>query len=123
MRQVASLTGARSLAATERALGAADDVPCGGTGEGRRRGIAPDGAIDPARLETHQFAGHALAWVAATVAGLRQIRGWAVRLDDAGALGEAEALILEIAYGEYLAQLAGGIPMAQGEFARPADSG
>ena len=41
----------------------------------------------------------------------------------ARAFGEVEALILEIAYGEYLAQLAGGIPMAQGEFARPQDLG
>ncbi len=40
-----------------------------------------------------------------------------------GAFGAAEALILEIAYGEYLAQFAGGIPMAQGEFARPQDLG
>src|SRR5208337_3021659 len=51
------------------------------------------------------------------------IRNWVLRLDDAGAFGEVEALILETAFGEYLAQLAGGIPMAQGEFARPAELG
>ena len=85
--------------------------------------IAPDGVIDPGRLAARQFAAHALAWIAATVEGLRQIRGWALRLDDAAALGEAEMLILQTAFGEYLAQLAGGIPMAAGEFARPAELG
>ena len=110
------------LASTERALVAAETFLAAGRAKVAAQ-IAPDGMIDPARLDAHQFAGHALAWVAATVAGLRQIRGWAVRLDEAGALGKAEALILETAYGEYLAQLAGGIPMAQGEFARPADLG
>ena len=85
--------------------------------------VAPDGAIEPERFEAHQFAGHGLAWVAASVEGLRQIGNWARRLDDGAEFGEAEALILEIAYGEYLAQLAGGIPMAQGEFARPHDLG
>ena len=110
------------LAAAERALGAAETFLAAGRTKGAAR-IAPDGGIDPRHLEAHQFAGHALAWVAATVAGMRQIGGWAVRLDAAGTLGDAEALILEIVYGEYLAQLAGGIPMAQGEFARPTDLG
>jgi (2S)-methylsuccinyl-CoA dehydrogenase len=85
--------------------------------------VAPDGIIEPARFEARQCAGHAFAWAAATAESLRQIRNWALRLDGAGALGEAETLILETAYGEYLAQLAGGIPMAQGEFARPSELG
>ncbi len=85
--------------------------------------LAPDGEIEAARLEARQVAGHALAWTATTVEALRQLSNWAVRLDDAGAFGEAEALILETAFGEYLAQLAGGIPMAQGEFARPHEFG
>src|SRR5205823_5083167 len=54
---------------------------------------------------------------------LRQVRAWAARLDQAGAFGEPEALILRIAYGEYLAQLAGGIAMAQSEIVRPQDLG
>jgi (2S)-methylsuccinyl-CoA dehydrogenase len=84
---------------------------------------APGGAVNPRLFETHQFAGHALAWVAATVEALRQIRNWALRLEDGAALGDAEALILETVFGEYLGQLAGGIPMAQGELARPYDLG
>ena len=38
-----------------------------------------------------------------------------------GRLGELETLLLHAAFGEYLAQLAGGLPMSQGEFFR-ADS-
>jgi (2S)-methylsuccinyl-CoA dehydrogenase len=34
-----------------------------------------------------------------------------------------EALILQIGFGEYLNQIAGGIPMSQGETARLADLG
>ncbi len=108
------------LAAAERALGSAESVLAAARAKLASL-VAPDGAIDPRSLETHQFAGHALAWVAATVEGLRQLALWARRLDDAGAFGRAEALILELAFGEYLAQLIGGLPMAQGEFARPSD--
>ncbi len=49
--------------------------------------------------------------------------GWARRLEAVGAFGEIEALILQIAFGEYLAQLSGGIPMSQVEIVRPADVG
>ena len=110
------------LAAAERALGTAQAFLVTARAKLAAR-VAPDGVVEPERLEPHQFAGHALAWIAASVEGLRQIGDWARRLDDGAAFGAAEALILELAYGEYLAQLAGGIPMAQGEFARPQDLG
>ena len=48
---------------------------------------------------------------------------WAERLEAAGALGELESLMLQAGFGEYLSQLAGGIALAQGEIARPADLG
>jgi (2S)-methylsuccinyl-CoA dehydrogenase len=83
----------------------------------------PGGNIEPERFATEQLAAHALAWMATYVEALRQTRNWAVRLDEGGKLGEIEALILEAAFGEYLAQLTGGIAMAQGEFARPQDLG
>src|SRR5262249_56265215 len=38
-------------------------------------------------------------------------------------LGQAEALLVRIGLGEYLAQVAGGIPMSQGEVVRPSDLG
>ena len=44
-------------------------------------------------------------------------------LNDAGQLGEAERLIATAGFGEYLAQLLGGIAMSQGEVVRPADLG
>ncbi len=110
------------LAAAGEAFGAAEAFLAAGRAKVAAR-VAPDGAIDPSLLDAGQFGAHALAWVAATVAGLAQIRGWAQRLDEAGALGDGEALILETAFGEGLAQLAGGIPMAQAEFARPCDLG
>ena len=55
------------------------------------------------------------------MAALRQTLRWAERLAEQGRLGEAESLILQIASGEYLAQLAGGIAISQGETVRPDD--
>src|SRR5215475_9909768 len=40
-----------------------------------------------------------------------------------GRLGETEELLVRIGAGEFLAQLAGGIPMSQGELVRPSDLG
>jgi (2S)-methylsuccinyl-CoA dehydrogenase len=40
-----------------------------------------------------------------------------------GKFGEVEQLILQIAFGEYLWQIYGGIPMNQGEILRPQDMG
>jgi (2S)-methylsuccinyl-CoA dehydrogenase len=85
--------------------------------------VAPRGAIDPARLGAHQFAAHGFAWLATYVTALRQLRSWAQRLEAAQRLGELEALILQIGFGEYLAQIEGGIALSQGEIARPADLG
>ena len=110
------------LAQTGRALGAAEMFLAAARARLVVR-VAPEGSVEPERFATEQLAAHALAWMASYVEALRQMRNWAVRLDEGGKFGEIEALILEIAYGEYLAQLAGGIPMAQGEFARPQDLG
>ena len=61
---------------------------------------------------------HGLAWLATTVEALRQMLGWARRMDGEGRFGEIEGLLLNIAFAEYLAQIAGGIPMSQGEYVR-----
>ncbi len=79
------------------------------------------GTPSPALLEQHQTATHALAWLATYVQALREMQNWAERLEEDGAFGEIEALIHQIAFGEYLSQIAGGIPMSQGEIARPQD--
>ena len=81
------------------------------------------GALDTAKVDIEQRRLHGFAWVATVVEGLTQLAGWAERLGRAGRLGEGEALILAIGFGEYLAQLIGGVPMSQTEFARPADIG
>ncbi len=84
---------------------------------------APGGKVDSKRLDEHQFAAHALSWTATYVEALRRLLDWARRLDGRGQLGEIEQLILQAAFGEYLAQLQGGIALSQGEIARPADLG
>jgi (2S)-methylsuccinyl-CoA dehydrogenase len=88
-----------------------------------RERVAPQAALDAALLERHQFAAHGLAWVATYVEGLRQMLAWARRLEAAGALYDRERLMLQAAFGEYLAQLQGGVTLAPGEIARPADFG
>ena len=85
--------------------------------------VAPDGKTSRAALDRHQRAAHALAWTATYVEALRQMARWARRLDHEKRLGDIEKLILQAAFGEYLAQLAGGIPMSQNEIVRPADMG
>lgn len=81
------------------------------------------GAVAPERLDAEQRRVHAFAWAATTVEALAQLHGWAVRAQARGAFGEGEALVLRIAFGEYLAQLQGGMLMSQNELARPADFG
>ncbi|WP_284166029.1 acyl-CoA dehydrogenase family protein [Frigidibacter sp. SD6-1] len=90
---------------------------------GVRARVSREGKVSAALLEEHQFAAHALSWLATYVEALRQMRAWAGRVSEAGGFGEMEALLLQIGSGEYLAQIAGGIPMSQGEVARLADMG
>ena len=83
--------------------------------------VSTGGKVSNQALEARQYQAHALAWLATYVEALRQLDAWAGRLSDAGAFGQIEALILQIGFGEYLAQIAGGIPMSQTEFARLSD--
>ncbi len=85
--------------------------------------VMEGGKVSPARLEEHQSAVHGLAWIATYRESLRQMQNWADRLEKDGKFGEIEGLILQIAFGEYLHHLAGGIPMNQGEFVRPQSLG
>jgi (2S)-methylsuccinyl-CoA dehydrogenase len=75
------------------------------------------------RGEGAQHALHGLAWLATYVEALRQMLGWARRLESEGRAGEMERLLLGAAFGEYLAQIGGGIPMSQGEIVRPGQLG
>jgi (2S)-methylsuccinyl-CoA dehydrogenase len=74
-------------------------------------------------LDAEQAAGHGLAWLATYIEALRQMLGWATRLEATGRFGRTEELLLAAAFGEYLAQIGGGIPMSQAETVRPAALG
>src|SRR5262245_10441890 len=52
-------------------------------------------------MDAAQAAAHGLAWIATYVESLRQMLGWASRLEAAERLGEIERLILAVAFGEY----------------------
>ena len=85
--------------------------------------VTVDGRVSAARIEAEQTAAHGLAWLATYVESLRQMQGWAERLQAQGKFGEVEQLIHQIAFGEYLWQIYGGIPMNQGEILRLQDIG
>ena len=85
--------------------------------------VTSDGRVDPKLLEQEQLAAHGLAWLTTYVAGLRELLRWAERLNGSGRFGELEQLILQAGFGEYMAQLIGGIAISQGEVVRPADLG
>ena len=73
-------------------------------------------AGDP--LQREQARAHGFAWAATYGQALHEMLGWGRRLQASGKLGELETLMLQAAFGEYLAQLAGGLPMSQGEIFR-----
>lgn len=85
--------------------------------------VSKDGKIDSALFEANQEAAHGYAWLSTYVAALEQMLEWAKRLEAAGRLGELESLMLQAVFGEYGAQIFGGIPMSQGEYIRPAELG
>ena len=80
--------------------------------------LAPGGKVDNAALEREQHAAHGLAWLSTYAEGIGQLADYAKRMEGEGRLGEMESLLSQIAAGEYLAQLAGGVTMSQGEVAR-----
>ncbi len=85
--------------------------------------VSAEGRVSAAALEREQFAAHGLAWMATYVEALRQLASYAARMTAEGRFGELEALMVQAAFGEYLSQLAGGVPMSQGEIVRPRDLG
>src|SRR5215470_13882091 len=87
------------------------------------RVVANGGALDAAALDREQRAAHGLSWLATYVTALRETLLWAKRLAATRRAGEIDSLICQAAFGEYLAQIKGGIAMSQGEIVRPADLG
>ncbi|WP_282078113.1 acyl-CoA dehydrogenase family protein [Epibacterium ulvae] len=85
--------------------------------------VTSEGRISGALIEENQTAAHGLSWLATYVYALRQMQRWAEALQGEGKFGEMEQLIHQIAFGEYLWQIYGGIPMNQGEIIRLQDLG
>ena len=85
--------------------------------------VSYEGRVVNSLIEEHQTAAHGFAWVATYVESLRHMQNWAEALQASDRFGEVEQLIHQIAFGEYLCQLAGGIPMNQGEIFRLQDIG
>jgi (2S)-methylsuccinyl-CoA dehydrogenase len=106
---------AAAVAPAEAVLEAARDA--------LRAKVVVDGRVSGSAVEAHQYAAHGLAWIATYVESLRQMQKWAERLQTDGKFGEVEQLIHQIAFGEYLNQIASGIPMNQSEFLRMHDLG
>ena len=85
--------------------------------------VSEDGRVSGALIEANQTAAHGLAWLATYSQSLRQMQAWAEGLDANGQFGETEQLLHQIAFGEYLWQIYGGIQMNQGEIVRLQDLG
>ncbi|MCF2871840.1 acyl-CoA dehydrogenase family protein [Octadecabacter sp. G9-8] len=85
--------------------------------------VVVDGRVSGAKVEAEQTASHGLAWLATYVEALAQMQVWAEKINAEGKFGDIEQLIHQIAFGEYLWQIYGGIPMNQGEVLRLQDIG
>ena len=110
------------LALTGSALPAVDALVT--LAKGAVRTVVEDGGrVSGKLIEEHQTAAHGLAWLATYAQSLQQMQNWAERLQADGKFGEVEQLIHQIAFGEYLWQIYGGIPMSQGEIMRLQDIG
>lgn len=85
--------------------------------------VSENGKVDPDLLDRQQTAAHGLAWFATCAEAMRKMQEWAELLEGKGRFGEVEQLTHQIAFGEYLSQIIGGIPMSQHEIVRPWDLG
>ena len=85
--------------------------------------VTAQGKLSGHLIDREQHAVHGLAWLATYDAVLRELSAYADRLTKGQKFGEIEQLLVQIAAGEYLNQIWGGIPMNQAEFARLPDLG
>src|ERR1043166_258687 len=112
--------GRKVVAVTRDASRAAEVLLAEATAAVRRRVTVEDRVIERS-FDREQRAAHRLPWLATYAESLRQLAAYAERMQ--ASLGEIEELLILIGTGEYLAQIAGGIPMSQGEIVRPSDLG
>lgn len=85
--------------------------------------LAPSGKIDRAAFSANQHLAHGYAWIVTYVETLRETANWATRLSAEGKFSELDALLAQILFSKYLADLVGGVPMNQGETIRPHELG
>ncbi|GAB5455330.1 MAG: hypothetical protein Hens2KO_15590 [Henriciella sp.] len=81
--------------------------------------LAPSGKVDRAAFAANQHLAHGYAWLVTYIETLRETANWASRLEAEGKLGEIDALLAQILFSKYLADIVGGVPMNQGETIRP----
>ena len=85
--------------------------------------VSQNGALDTNLLEKEQFVSHGFAWLKTYNIALREMLNWAKKLNENKKIFETEKLLLQSAFGEYLSQVIGGIPMWQSEIVRAHDFG
>ena len=107
---------------TREAVDALDALLADAVAKVRER-VSIKGKVSGPSFDREQRAAHGLAWIATYVEAARQLASYCERLTRDGALGETEELIVRIGLGEYVAQVAGGISMSQGEVVRLSDLG
>ena len=88
-----------------------------------RNQLAAGDPMQAERPNEQQRSLHGLAWMATTAQAILVAVQWGLRLAAAGRLGAPERRLLGVGIGEYLEQLAGGIPMSQNEIFRPSELG
>ena len=110
------------LTLTEAAIAPVDAIVSAARDRLRAK-LSVDGRVSSTLVEQNQTAAHGLAWLATYAEALRQMQKWAKVLSTESKFGEVEALIHQIAFGEYLSQICGGIQMNQGEVLRLQDMG
>jgi (2S)-methylsuccinyl-CoA dehydrogenase len=87
----------------------------------KARVTTPDGKVDRKLADLEQHIVHGFGWYAAYAELLGEVASWATALESTGDFGEVEALLAQLLFAEYAAQLRGGIAMNQGEVIRPTD--
>lgn len=107
---------------TREAVNALDALLSDAVAKVRER-VSVKGKVTGASFDREQRATHGLAWLATYVEAARQLASYSERLTRDETLGEIEELIVRIGLGEYVAQIAGGISISQGEVVRLSDLG
>jgi (2S)-methylsuccinyl-CoA dehydrogenase len=104
-----------------RAADAAQAFVAAARGLVKARIVGPNGQIDRRLADGEQHVVHGFGWFASYAELMREVAGWAAKLEADGAFTEVEALLAQLLFAEYGAQLRGGIPMSQVETIRPGD--